>query len=52
MLYGENPFKSAYIVDVEVETIQNKPVVYKILNFYERIDRSPTGSPEKLTENR
>ncbi|MCX5815689.1 MAG: hypothetical protein NTX75_05525 [Proteobacteria bacterium] len=46
MIYGENPFKSAYIVDVQVETIQGKPVVYKILDIHERIDRSPEPSPD------
>lgn len=35
---GENPFRSAYIVDVFVETINGKPALYKITNFHERID--------------
>lgn len=35
LLYkDENPFKSAYIVDVVVETIENKPVLYKVSGFH------------------
>jgi hypothetical protein len=35
MLYkDENPFKSAYIVDVVVETVDNKPVLYKVVGFH------------------
>jgi hypothetical protein len=35
----ENPFKEAYIVDVAVETINGKPVVYKIMALYEKVPR-------------
>lgn len=39
MLLGiENPFTSAYIVDVAVETIGGKPILYKIINMHERIE--------------
>lgn len=30
----ENPFKSGFIVDVMVETIENRPVLYKIVGFH------------------
>ncbi len=40
MLYNEkNIFKLAYIVDVMVETVENKPVLYKVVNFIGTIDR-------------
>jgi len=35
----ENPFKEAYVVDVVVETIKGKPVLYKILNLHEKFER-------------
>lgn len=35
----ENPFKEAYIVDVAVETINSKPVVYKIMALYDKVPR-------------
>jgi len=35
----ENPFKEAYIVDVAIETINDKPVVYKILAVHEKVPR-------------
>jgi hypothetical protein len=41
MIYGDNPFTSAYVVDVEVETIRNKPALYKVISVQERIDKSP-----------
>lgn len=35
MLHGvENPFLSGYIVDVLVETIQSKPVLYKVIRYH------------------
>jgi hypothetical protein len=34
----ENPFKSGYVVDVAVETVNGRPKLYKITEFYERID--------------
>lgn len=42
MLYDEPyPFKKAYVVDVSVETVEDKPVLYKVLQFHETIDREP-----------
>jgi hypothetical protein len=42
MLLGvENPFMSAYRVDVAVETIGGKPILYKIMNMHERIEIPP-----------
>lgn len=36
---NENPFKWAYVVDVVVETINNRPVAYKILTLHEKFER-------------
>lgn len=44
MIYGENPFKSAYVVDVEIETIQGKPTLYKIMGVHDRIDKLPDST--------
>jgi len=39
MIHGEiNPFRTAYIVDVKVMTIQEKPTVYKIMKMHEYFD--------------
>jgi hypothetical protein len=38
-LSDPNPFLSAYIVDVFVDTIKARPAVYKILGVHERIDK-------------
>jgi hypothetical protein len=35
---SQNPFKLAYIVDVAIETIDNRPVVYKILHVHESME--------------
>ena len=36
MLYGEdNPLTSVYVVDVKVETSQDKPVAYCIVKLHE-----------------
>lgn len=34
MLYQEDPFRRAYVVDVEVETIRDQPVLYKIVSYH------------------
>lgn len=40
MLSGvRNPFKQAYLVDVAVETVQDRPVLYRIVEFHEVIKR-------------
>lgn len=36
---NENPFKWAYVVDVMVETIGNRPVAYKIITLHEKFER-------------
>ncbi|MGD0341826.1 MAG: hypothetical protein ABSA76_08995 [Bacteroidales bacterium] len=41
LLGNDNPFMSAYRVDVAVETVKGKPVLYKILNMHERIEMPP-----------
>ncbi len=33
-----NPFKMAYVVDLDVETVMDKPVLYKIKSYYEKFD--------------
>lgn len=39
MLYGEdNPLTSVYVVDVKVETSQNKPVAYRIVKLHETFE--------------
>lgn len=39
MVLGDaNPLTSGYLVDVSVETINGKPVLYKVLNLHERIE--------------
>lgn len=39
MLYGsENPLITAYIVDVRVETSQDKPVAYRIVKLHEKFE--------------
>lgn len=39
MLMGvENPLKGGYLVDVRVETIDEKPTLYKIIRYHERIE--------------
>lgn len=40
ILGSENPFTSAYIVDVIIDTIDNKPALYRILTVHERIEKS------------
>lgn len=40
MLLEQHPYKVAYIVDVEIETVDNKPRLYKVLKFHEYIDLS------------
>lgn len=43
MIHGEEQlYKKAYIVDVYVETIKDRPAVYKIKKFYESIDLTDT----------
>lgn len=40
MLYEEpHPFSKSFIVDVAVETINDKPVLYKVLNIHEELER-------------
>lgn len=45
MLHGlQNPFLTGYVVDIAVETIQGRPVLYKILGYHGRVE-----PPEQLT---
>ena len=40
MLLGEeNPFQFAYEVDVDVETVGGRPVLYKIVAFHQRLEK-------------
>jgi len=38
---SENPFTSYYIVDVAVETVEARPIVYKVLDVHETIEKPP-----------
>ena len=39
MLHGDlNPFNTAYVVDVKIQTIQEKPAAYKIIRLHESFD--------------
>ena len=38
LLDAENPFIHAFVVDVAVETINDKPAFYKIIDVHEKID--------------
>lgn len=42
LLDSENPFIHAFVVDVAVETINDKPAFYKIIDVHEKID-IPSG---------
>ena len=37
ILDEQNPFKNAYLVDVAIETIGGKPMVYKIVRLHEKV---------------
>jgi hypothetical protein len=41
LLDTDNPFTHAYVVDVAVETIKGRPVVYRIQNVHEVIEKPP-----------
>lgn len=35
MLHGDlNPFTTAYVVDVKIQNVQEKPVAYKIIKLH------------------
>jgi len=39
MLHSDiNPFKTAYVVDVKIQTIQEKPAAYKVVKMHEYFD--------------
>ncbi|MDY0270410.1 hypothetical protein [Trichloromonas sp.] len=44
LLDAENPFIHAYVVDVVVETINDRPALYKIIDVHEKIDIPAEGS--------
>ncbi len=35
----ENIFKHAFLVDVHIETVENRPILYKVVNLHEEIAR-------------
>lgn len=37
LLGNDNPLAGAYLVDVQVETVERRPVLYKIVAFHERL---------------
>ncbi len=44
LLDAYNPFNLAYLVDLTVETIQGKPVIYKILKMHEKFSKPVEGA--------
>jgi hypothetical protein len=39
MIHGDlNPFNTAYVVDVKIQTVQEKPAAYKIVKLHESFD--------------
>jgi hypothetical protein len=47
-LEDENPFRMAYIVDVAVETINGRPVVYNVLAVHEKLERPSSDNQGDL----
>jgi hypothetical protein len=47
----ENPFRSAYLADVSVETIKGKPAVYKIIEIHDKVDH-PREARARVTRSR
>ena len=43
LLDADNPFNLAYIVDLVVESIEGKPVLYKIMNMHEKFSKPSRG---------
>jgi len=49
MLHGlENPFRSAYVVDVNVETINSRPVLYTVTHYHSRFDKPEPEAQENI----
>ena len=46
LLDMENPFTHAYVVDLAVETIRDKPALYRILDVHEKIDKPAEDSTQ------
>lgn len=43
MLHGDlNPFNTAYVVDVKIQTIQDKPAAYKVVKLHDYFDINET----------
>ena len=38
MLFDQHPYGVAFIVDVEIQTLDDKPFIYKILKLHECIN--------------
>jgi hypothetical protein len=49
VLSSENPFKYAYIVDVQIETVENSPVLYKVMRLHDKIERPTLALPPAQT---
>jgi hypothetical protein len=46
-LEDDNPFRMAYLVDVAVETVNGRPILYKVLAVHEKLERlTPTNQPD------
>jgi hypothetical protein len=48
LLEDENPFRMAYLVDVTVETVNRRPVLYKVLAVHEKLERPTTTNQPDL----
>ena len=49
MLFGtENPFSSAFVVDVQVQSIKDRPVLYTITNFVDILEDIHPAHPQLI----
>jgi hypothetical protein len=44
LLADDNPFTHAYVTDVAVETVKDRPALYRILNVHEKLDKPTDGT--------
>jgi hypothetical protein len=51
LLEDDNPFRMAYLVDVAVETVSGRPILYKVLAVHEKLERpSTTNQPDLFNQ--
>jgi hypothetical protein len=44
LLEEDNPFRMVYLVDVAVETVNGRPILYKVLAVHEKLERPPIAN--------